>query len=141
MPAYNLLDDSISRISVNIISFYQQYLSPYKGFRCAHSYIYGDESCSVFIKKVVSEEGLFKGYNRIKSRFADCRLAYETISKDKRDQKVNKRGCGLRRRNKNEKWYDNCDCSGCSPNHADCKQCFHGASDLPCDIGPCDCSP
>lgn len=53
------LFDSLSRqISVAAISGYQKHISPYKGFACAYHLLYGGESCSNYLKRVVTKEGL-----------------------------------------------------------------------------------
>ncbi|GAA6619568.1 hypothetical protein NUACC26_053820 [Scytonema sp. NUACC26] len=50
---------SVSRqISVAAITQYQKHISPHKGFSCAHRILYGGESCSQYIKRVIAREGL-----------------------------------------------------------------------------------
>ncbi|CAM4384906.1 membrane protein insertion efficiency factor YidD [Deinococcus marmoris] len=56
------------------IVLYQRWLSPLKGFRCAHAAFYGGESCSVAIARIIGEQGL--GSPAITAQFAACRQAY-----------------------------------------------------------------
>lgn len=44
---------SIRPAIIGLILRYQRYVSPYKGFRCAHALCYGRGSCSDWIKRVV----------------------------------------------------------------------------------------
>ncbi|WP_338027215.1 membrane protein insertion efficiency factor YidD [Trichormus azollae] len=44
-------------MSVTAIAGYQIHISPHKGFQCAHRVLYGSESCSQYIKRVIAEEG------------------------------------------------------------------------------------
>ncbi len=72
--------DHTSRyVGVALISGYQKFISPHKGFRCAHRVLYGGESCSTYIKRIAAEEGVIRALRSLKPRFAECRCAYETI--------------------------------------------------------------
>ncbi len=56
-----------------LIGLYQKYVSPYKGFRCAHRVRHGGLSCSEAVRAIVLEEGLWCGRSQIRQRFQDCR--------------------------------------------------------------------
>ena len=58
-----------------LIGLYQKYVSPYKGFRCAHRVRHGGLSCSEAVRAIVFDEGLWCGRSRIRQRFQDCRSA------------------------------------------------------------------
>lgn len=58
-----------------LISFYQTYISPHKGFCCAHRRLHGGKSCSQAIKNIVLSRGLLGGLSDIKSRFNECNAA------------------------------------------------------------------
>ncbi|MFC6803598.1 membrane protein insertion efficiency factor YidD [Deinococcus caeni] len=49
---------------------------PLKGFRCAHAALFGGESCSAAVRRLVSEQGLLGGRGEIAARFQTCRQAY-----------------------------------------------------------------
>ena len=72
-------DDATRYLGVAIISGYQKFISPHKGFRCAHRVLYGGESCSAYIKRIAAESGVIPALRSLKPRFAECRCAYETI--------------------------------------------------------------
>jgi putative component of membrane protein insertase Oxa1/YidC/SpoIIIJ protein YidD len=55
-------------MAILLIKFYQRFISPYKGFRCAHA-------CSEAVKKIIQEHGVFSSRTRISQRFSVCRVA------------------------------------------------------------------
>lgn len=59
------------------IALYQRWLSPLKGFRCAHAALYGGESCSVAIAQIIGEQGLASP--AIAAQFVACRQAYSHL--------------------------------------------------------------
>lgn len=80
----------MTRLSVAFISFYQKYLSPRKGFRCAHAAYYSGNSCSEAIKLIIMQKGLIGGWAEIKQRFVDCkRVSFE--AQKERDKKKERR--------------------------------------------------
>ena len=54
---------------------YQKWISPYKGFRCAHHVVYADGSCSDYGLQCFEESPFFEAIQRIKDRFAACKVA------------------------------------------------------------------
>jgi putative component of membrane protein insertase Oxa1/YidC/SpoIIIJ protein YidD len=68
--------DFVTRnISISAISGYQKYLSPHKGFACAHRVLYGGESCSQYIKRIIAEKGLKAALLQSRYRFQRCKEA------------------------------------------------------------------
>ena len=67
------------------IAIYKKYISPFKGFRCAHSVLNGGNSCSTEIYKIISEHGLFKGVPLAKNQLNKCSTAYIKLSSGKED--------------------------------------------------------
>lgn len=61
------------------IGFYQRFISPYKGYRCAHACYHGGPSCSHAIREILVEHGLIRGWPLVRQRFADCRHAYASM--------------------------------------------------------------
>jgi len=107
-------------LPILLIRFYQRFISPYKGFRCAHAALHKGDSCSGAVVSIIEEEGMVRGFGKIKARFRDCNLAYMQLLEEQGET-------GRKR-----KWYDNCDC-GC-----DVFSCIPHKS---CDLDlPCDCS-
>lgn len=72
-------DTALRRVTITSITGYQRYLSPRKGFSCAHRRLHGAESCSAYIKRVIGENGVFTARPLIRQRFADCRKAAHVL--------------------------------------------------------------
>jgi putative component of membrane protein insertase Oxa1/YidC/SpoIIIJ protein YidD len=64
---------------------YQRYLSPHKGFSCAHRVLHGRHSCSEFTKRTVQRRGVVKAVPLVRRRFAACEKASDDL-KQKRSQ-------------------------------------------------------
>ncbi|WP_019010742.1 membrane protein insertion efficiency factor YidD [Deinococcus aquatilis] len=62
--------------ALSVIGFYQRWLSPYKGFRCAHAALYGGESCSAAVARLIGEQGLMGSAPAVRARFQACRGAF-----------------------------------------------------------------
>ena len=78
LPA-NILNAALRSVAVTSITGYQKFISPHKGFACAHRVLYGCESCSQYIKQVIAEEGVFTAIAKAKGRFQECREANEIL--------------------------------------------------------------
>ncbi len=79
----------ISKISVFSINFYQQYISPYKGYCCAHRIFHGGDSCSEYVKKTFLEQDLAQAIKLSQKRFYECGEAAETLAAQKQTQPIN----------------------------------------------------
>jgi len=64
-----------ARVLAALITGYQRYLSPYKGFRCAHRVLHGGLSCSAFAKQVLLRRGVVEAFLRMRRRFVACAAA------------------------------------------------------------------
>jgi putative component of membrane protein insertase Oxa1/YidC/SpoIIIJ protein YidD len=102
----------VDRPAVFVISVYQRWLSPRKGYCCAHRALHHGDSCSSAAKAIISSIGLIKGVPLIRQRFVACReaavilqqMASETSTEDPDEDKViravkkecacDKRNCG-----------------------------------------------
>jgi putative component of membrane protein insertase Oxa1/YidC/SpoIIIJ protein YidD len=144
---------------------YQRYISPHKGFSCAHCKLHGGSSCSGYFREIVAIEGLTKSLQLFPNRLAECREAYLilqsrklAISKEdpekstsKKDKKTHRTGesecdcddacdaydCCDTLTNNNSLSCDSCDTNGDgSCDGGDCSGCDGGG----CDGGCCDCS-
>lgn len=117
-------------LAIKAINFYQKYISPYKGFRCAHGVATGEISCSGYGKKVIKRFGLFTGLKLLNRRFYDCSWHSKQLNKLKdfakdKDYKVYRPVTGYRL---SQGGFVDCDCGGC-----DVPSC-----DMPsCDVGDC----
>lgn len=66
-------------LALSAIRLYQRWLSPRKGFRCAHAALHGGESCSAAVARIVLEDGLSVGRARIAARFRECRASHNAL--------------------------------------------------------------
>ncbi|MBD2328253.1 membrane protein insertion efficiency factor YidD [Alkalinema sp. FACHB-956] len=136
--------------AAGLITGYQRYLSPYKGFSCAHRVLHRGESCSQYIKRTILERGLSDAWPIARERLQDCRQAYEILRSRGNGCQIgghhsaveggdeDPRACGRSRRNCNEPCrVGDCACEGLS-GIADCGSCAGDISSLDC--GSADCS-
>ncbi|CAN1212741.1 hypothetical protein TUMEXPCC7403_21220 [Tumidithrix helvetica PCC 7403] len=80
ITAKQSFDRVLRDVAIASISGYQRYLSPYKGFSCAHRVLHGSESCSAYTKRQIAEKGLLQGLNLSRSRFYACKQASEILN-------------------------------------------------------------
>lgn len=66
-------------LALQVIAFYQRYLSPYKGFRCACGALHGGETCSAAVSRIIRTQGLRAGFPAIQAQFGKCRAAHDAI--------------------------------------------------------------
>jgi putative component of membrane protein insertase Oxa1/YidC/SpoIIIJ protein YidD len=74
------IDSWLRRLLIRLISAYQRYLSPHKGYSCAHRLLHGGESCSCYVKNALTETDLLTAIAQSKTRFAACTDAAETLA-------------------------------------------------------------
>ncbi|MBD2175899.1 membrane protein insertion efficiency factor YidD [Pseudanabaena sp. FACHB-1998] len=79
LPIAKILDTGTRGLAVTAITGYQRFISPHKGFSCAHRVLYGCDSCSQYFKRVIAEEGIFTAIANAKGRFRECREANEIL--------------------------------------------------------------
>ena len=70
-----------------LIRIYQKYISPHKGYQCAHGVLTGKDSCSEAVTKIIQQVGFFSGLGLIRQQFEDCRHAAEILKKKKEKRK------------------------------------------------------
>lgn len=69
----------LQQLAIVSITGYQRFLSPYKGFSCAHRVLYGGESCSQYTKKMIAQFGLKAGLHKARLRFKACSSAHSIL--------------------------------------------------------------
>ena len=82
------LDFPIKHLLVFLISLYQKYISPIKGFSCANRILHGGESCSCYVKRTLIEQDLITAIALSKKRFTECSLANQVINEQSDEQTV-----------------------------------------------------
>ena len=135
------LNRLISQILNFAVRLYQKFLSPHKGFTCAHRKLYREASCSEYFRQAIATEGLADAIPLFQQRLFDCKqarqeLIYRSLSQQ---MAVNKR-----KRRKNQ---CDADCLECGCELWDCSDmncngipdCLEGCSFDACDCGGCDC--
>ena len=90
LPIANIFNAASRGLAVTAISGYQKFISPHKGFSCAHRVLYGCESCSQYFKQVIAEEGIITAIANAKGRFQECREANEILKKRRSQCKANR---------------------------------------------------
>lgn len=115
---------------IYLISLYQRWISPHKGFRCAHAALHDGPSCSQAVKSILSECGPLRGWPLIRERLAECRFAYRELQDEDPDSPRRRR----RRNGDDESCLSDFDCgepdlcciaeAGCDV--LDCMPGFHG---------------
>lgn len=69
----------MTRLSLAMIGGYQKWISPRKGFSCAHRVAYGGTGCSGYAKHRIAEVGLFPAIGDIRERFRACARAADEL--------------------------------------------------------------
>ena len=85
------LNHASRNLAVIVISGYQKFLSPHKGFCCAHRVLYGCDSCSQYFKRVIAEEGIVMAIANARGRFQECREANEILKRRKEKCRANRK--------------------------------------------------
>ena len=62
------------------IGVYQRFISPFKGFKCAHNALHRSGSCSNAVKHLINQKGLWKALPDIRNRFRECTNAYQVLT-------------------------------------------------------------
>lgn len=66
------------RFALHLISLYQRWISPHKGFCCAYRHHAGRKSCSAFGFWAIDKHGVWCGIRLILRRFEKCNRAYRS---------------------------------------------------------------
>lgn len=67
------------KTAINSIVAYQNYISPRKGFSCPHRLVHGGDSCSDYIKRMLTEQTLVEAVKSSLQRFKDCAHTSKTL--------------------------------------------------------------
>lgn len=133
-------------LAVKAINFYQKFISPYKGFSCAHRVATGETSCSGYGKKVIHRFGVIVGIKLLNRRFYDCSWHAKQLKKLREAQKPITTQYKAYRpiggaRNSQAGFVD-CDCpSDCDIPSCDLPDCDCGSNKCVSSLDFCDCMP
>src|SRR5687767_5281073 len=121
---------SLSPLAVWAIEFYQRYLSPLKGFRCAHrARKHGrTSSCSQFAKRAFARFGIFAGATLMNRRFDRCAASARALENEPQKKRTEAK----------RQWDCGDPVPSCDVTPMSCDGCGAAADVVP-DV-PCDCS-
>lgn len=71
-------------LAAAVIRGYQRWISPYKGFRCAHRQLHRGLSCSEFALQAVLERGVLEALPDIRNQFRECGAAARMLREQRR---------------------------------------------------------
>jgi putative component of membrane protein insertase Oxa1/YidC/SpoIIIJ protein YidD len=66
---------AIQPLAIGSIKAYQKFVSPHKGYRCAHAQVHGGLSCSSYALAAIDENGVSRGLMLLIERFKECAAA------------------------------------------------------------------
>lgn len=120
----------MKRFALSLILFYQQFISPHKGFRCAYRAHTGRASCSVLGYRSIRRLGLWAGIGALRKRLHKCGVAHRRYSQISRALSGQAGYCDIPC---DIPCHLSCDVSPCDGTH-------HGIGDTACNLlSYCDC--
>jgi putative component of membrane protein insertase Oxa1/YidC/SpoIIIJ protein YidD len=120
----------MSGMAVGAIGLYRRYLSPLKGFSCAHNAVHRRGSCSSFGLKVFERYRFGPAMTLLRRRLDDCRRAYALLMAS-----ASAGPGGQNKKSRKRDWF----CDVCDPTGlAHCSPRSLSGVDLP-DFAACDC--
>lgn len=79
----NVKQNSMQLLALNIIRFYQHFISPFKGFCCAYSHHTGHASCSTLGFRAIQRYGVIDGFFVLRRRLYLCGVSHRRYSPPK----------------------------------------------------------
>lgn len=137
-------------LATRAIRGYQKWISPHKGFCCAHHVMNGDGTCSQYGLVVFEEHPFFDAWRRLRERFDECREANATYHAMTDEERRKKR---RQQQGSNDSSSSGSDCgcsdimtflmieemmSGCSSGAAGCGDGIGACEIGSCEVGACD---
>lgn len=133
-----IFEVALRQIAVASITGYQKYISPKKGFSCAHRLLYKGDSCSQYLKRTIAEAGLLAGIKASRQRFAACKQAshilktrYSIQPRPDDPDAPEDPSSPKKPRRRNSQWFNDCGNSLSDPG------CDLGCDGLDCAISEC----
>ncbi|MEO0864779.1 MAG: membrane protein insertion efficiency factor YidD [Pseudomonadota bacterium] len=123
----------LGRVALGGIWAYQRYLSPRKGYACAHRVAHGGTGCSGYAKQLIRDRGLIAALPGIRARFAACKRTAQQMHADREEQQDKDR----RRKRRREHWFDTCATGFCG---ASLVPCGSSANTSPTETGSSTCT-
>ncbi|AFY89849.1 membrane protein insertion efficiency factor YidD [Chroococcidiopsis thermalis] len=76
-------DEAARTVALNLIEFYQRSISPRKGFDYPHRILYGSQSCSSYVKHLLTNRSLSSAIKFSTQRFQACSRARQILKSQK----------------------------------------------------------
>jgi putative component of membrane protein insertase Oxa1/YidC/SpoIIIJ protein YidD len=138
----------MSTIAVAGIDLYRRYLSPLKGFKCAHHALHGQGSCSTYGRDVYATRRFLEATRLLRARFAACKRASLRLqaavvwqSSQIEDGKAQPdRESRRRLKRKQENWGTAGDCVTLPSDCVSLGRCATGAGDILSGLDFCSCA-
>lgn len=87
----------MSTLALGAIGVYRRYLSPLKGFRCAHNAVHHHGSCSDFGLRAYQRHPFALATGLLLVRLQDCRRAYKLYLAQAAEERDEERGAPRRK--------------------------------------------
>lgn len=68
-----------TQAAIAALNIYRRHISPRKGFSCPHGLLHGDESCSDYVKRILTNQNLSAAIQMAPQRFKACKAAAQTL--------------------------------------------------------------
>ena len=69
-----------TQAAIASLNVYRTHISPRKGFSCPHRLLHGNESCSEYVKNILTNQSLSAAIKMAPQRFVDCKAAAQTLA-------------------------------------------------------------
>jgi putative component of membrane protein insertase Oxa1/YidC/SpoIIIJ protein YidD len=69
--------------AIKLIKCYQYFISPHKGYKCAHNALHKQGGCSSRVLQHIKNKPMTKWYSSYVQELSACRHAFNTIQKNK----------------------------------------------------------
>lgn len=83
----------LNQLAIKAIRFYQQHISPRKGYCCAHNALHQNGSCSSWAISVIESQGALAMASEFGSRIAECAEANKELSEKKKENEEESQPC------------------------------------------------
>lgn len=71
------------------IAIYRRFISPKKGFSCAHNHVHGQGSCSDWALDILKDKGAHGLFVELPVRIQQCNAASELLKNSKKNETEN----------------------------------------------------
>ncbi len=78
MTAYSL-ESFATQAAIASLDVYRAHISPRKGFGCPHRLLHQGESCSDYVKRILTEQNFSAALRLSPDRFRACKAAAQTL--------------------------------------------------------------